>query len=53
MKPYKQETVNSKEGVINFNGGTRDKPGFLGCIVTTEVEGKQYRGLAIVSYSAE
>lgn len=53
MKPYKQETVNSNEGVINIKGGTLDKPGFLRCIVTTEVEGKQYRGLATVSYSAE
>lgn len=53
MKPYKQETVNSKEGVFNINGGTLDKPGFLRCIVTAEVEGKQYRGLATVSYSAE
>lgn len=53
MKPYKQEIVKSKEGIFYIKGGTLAQPGFLRCIVTTEVDGKQYRGLATVSYSAD
>ena len=41
------------DGHITVDGGTMKTPGFLRCIVTTEVDGKKYRGLATAAFEAE
>jgi cephalosporin-C deacetylase len=38
------------DGTITVDGGTMQTPGFLRCIVTTEIDGKKYRGLATAAY---
>lgn len=40
------------EGLI-VDGGTMNEPGFLRCIVTTEVAGKTYRGMATAAFAPE
>lgn len=52
MKPVKNETILYNEA-LQMDGGTMKQPGFLRCIVTTDFEGKQYRGLATVAFAAE
>ncbi|WP_240755311.1 acetylxylan esterase [Pedobacter sp. SYP-B3415] len=37
-------------GHSSIEGGTMTKPGFLRCVVTTEYEGKIYRGLATAAF---
>ncbi|TZF81430.1 acetylxylan esterase [Pedobacter sp. BS3] len=36
-----------------INGGSLKEPGFLRCIVTTNIEGKNYRGLATAAFEPE
>jgi cephalosporin-C deacetylase len=38
---------------ITIDGGTMKEPGFLRCIVTADVEGKKYRGLATAAYDVQ
>jgi cephalosporin-C deacetylase-like acetyl esterase len=40
------------EGLV-IDGGTMTQPGFLRCIVTTEVAGRTYRGLATAAFAPE
>lgn len=40
-------------GGLVIDGGTLAEPGFLRCIVTVEVNGKVYRGLATAGFSPE
>ena len=40
------------EGLV-IDGGTMTQPGFLRCIVTTEVAGRKYRGLATAAFAPE
>lgn len=40
-------------GPIVVDGGTMKEPGFLRCIVTADVEGKKYRGLATAAYDVQ
>ncbi len=40
-------------GTITVDGGTMKTPGFLRCIVTTEVDGKKYKGLATAGFEPE
>jgi len=42
-----------KRGRLTINGGTLSQPGFLRCIVTAEVDGKKYRGLATAAFSTD
>jgi cephalosporin-C deacetylase len=42
-----------KKGRLTINGGTLLQPGFLRCIVTAYVDGKNYRGLATAAFSAD
>lgn len=53
MIPTKKGTLMlaKVKGVIA--GGTLDRPGFLRCIVTANIEGKSYRGLATVAFEPE
>jgi cephalosporin-C deacetylase-like acetyl esterase len=38
---------------MTIDGGTMTRPGFLRCMVTTQVAGHSYRGLATASFSPE
>jgi cephalosporin-C deacetylase-like acetyl esterase len=40
------------DGLV-INGGTMKEPGFLRCVVTTEVAGRKYRGLATAAFAPE
>ena len=40
------------DGLV-IEGGTMTQPGFLRCIVTTEVAGRKYRGLATAAFAPE
>lgn len=40
------------EGLV-IDGGTLKEPGFLRCIVTTEVAGRTYKGMATAAYAPE
>ncbi len=46
MPATKQETITLKTGMTTLAGGNMSTPGFLRCIVTALVDGKEYRGLA-------
>jgi len=39
------------DGRVTIDGGTMKVPGFLRCIATTTVDGKEYRGLATVGFN--
>ncbi|HEU4632392.1 MAG TPA: acetylxylan esterase [Flavisolibacter sp.] len=41
------------KGTVVIDGGTLWEPGFLRCIVTAEIDGKKYRGLATAGFSPE
>lgn len=42
-----------KDGTLVFDGGTLNQPGFLRCIVTTSIAGKQYKGMATAAFSPD
>ncbi|QMU29640.1 acetylxylan esterase [Adhaeribacter radiodurans] len=46
MTPTKKETLSLPDGRKVVEGGTLNKPGFLRCIATAMVDGKEYVGLA-------
>ncbi len=50
MKPTQKKTLTLAEDKFYVQGGTLLQPGFLRCIVTAEVDGKQYRGLATAGF---
>lgn len=50
MEPLKEDSTSLRKGVITVDGGTMKKPGFLRCIVTAEVDGREYRGLATAGF---
>lgn len=53
MPPYKEGTlVTAKEQEL-IEGGSLDKPGFLRCVATAEIDGKSYRGLATAAFAPE
>ena len=52
MKPLQSATETAADGSITLKSFTLREPGFLRCLVTTEVEGISYRGLATASYNA-
>lgn len=53
MEPLKKDSLNLADGKLTVNGGTLKTPGFLRCIVTAEVEGKQYRNLATAAFEPQ
>ena len=53
MEPVKKDSLNLSSGVYTIDGGTLKTPGFLRCIVTTMVDGKQYRNLATVAFEPQ
>ena len=53
MEPAKRDSMNLSDGKFNIDAGTMTTGGFLRCIVTAEVDGKRYRGLATAGFSPE
>ncbi len=53
MFPGEKKTVPLPLAGMTIDGGTLAQPGFLRCIVTTEVAGRSYRGLATAAYAPE
>ena len=50
MEPTKKETVTLKDGTLAVDAGTMRTAGFLRCIATVEVDGREYRGLTTVAF---
>lgn len=53
MEPTKKETVTLPAGTIALDGGTMRTGGFLRCIATAEVDGKEYRGLTTAGFDPQ
>ena len=53
MEPTKKETVTLKDGTLALDAGTLKTPGFLRCIATVEVDGKEYRGLTTAGFEPQ
>lgn len=53
MEPTKKETVTLKDGTLALDGGTMRTAGFLRCIATVEVDGKEYRGLTTAGFEPQ
>ena len=53
MEPTTKETVILKDGTLALNAGTLRTPGFLRCIATAEVDGKEYRGLTTAGFEPQ
>lgn len=53
MLPGEKKTATVPLDGLVVDGGTMKEPGFLRCIVTTEVAGKTYRGVATAAFSPE
>ena len=53
MKPYKADSMLLKDGRFTITGVTLKEPGFLRCVVTAVVDGKQYRNLTTTGYDIE
>lgn len=53
MPAVKSDSLIAKDGKFTIDGGTMSAPGFLRCVVTAEVDGKRYRGLATAGYDPE
>lgn len=53
MKPYKSDSVLLKDGSFTITGVTLKEPGFLRCVVTAVVDGKQYRNLTTTGYDIQ
>jgi cephalosporin-C deacetylase-like acetyl esterase len=53
MFPGDKKTVPVPLTGLTIDGGTLTEPGFLRCIVTTQVAGRSYRGLATAAFAPE
>jgi cephalosporin-C deacetylase len=53
MTPTQKDSTVLKDGSISLNGGTMNTSGFLRCIVTAKVDGKEYRNLATAGFEPE
>lgn len=42
-----------RKGRLRINGGTLSQPGFLRCVVTTDVQGKKYKGMATAAFATD
>ena len=52
MAPEMRDSMQLAVGLYTINAGTMKAPGFYRCIVTAELNGKKYRGLATVGFDA-
>lgn len=50
MKPVKDDSVFLKDGRFTTTGVSMKEPGFLRCVATVVVDGKQYRNLTTTGY---
>jgi len=50
MEPTKKESTKLGKGTTTIDGGTLKGPGFLRCVATATVDGKEYRGLATAGF---
>ncbi|MBO0939105.1 acetylxylan esterase [Fibrella sp. HMF5335] len=50
MDPTRKETVTLTNGTMTVDGGTLSSPGFLRCVATTTVDGKDYRNLGTAGF---
>jgi len=53
MEPTKKETTTLKDGTMALDGGTMKTAGFLRCIATADVDGKEYRGLTTAGFAPD
>lgn len=53
MEPTKKETVTLKDGTLALDAGSMKTAGFLRCIATVDVDGKEYRGLTTAGFAPE
>ena len=53
MMPAEAKTAAVPFDGLVIEGGTMDQPGFLRCIVTTEVAGRTYRGAGTAAFAPE
>lgn len=53
LMPAETKTATVSLDGLAIDGGTMKEPGFLRCIVTTEVAGHKYRGLATAAFAPE
>lgn len=53
MQPVKKEAVTLPDGVVALDGGTMKTAGFLRCIATVELDGKEYRGLTTAGFEPQ
>ncbi|QIP14500.1 acetylxylan esterase [Spirosoma aureum] len=53
MEPTKKETVTLRDGTLALDGGTMKTAGFLRCIATVELDGKEYRGLTTAGFEPQ
>lgn len=53
MPSVRNGEVSVVNGAFELEGGTMTEPGFLRCIVTTEVEAKTYRALATAGFAPD
>lgn len=51
MPATKTETVSIANGQVSVDGGTMRTPGFLRCVATVQVNGKEYRGLGTAGFN--
>lgn len=49
--PGKKDSVNLVTGITKIDAGTMNGPGFQRIVVTTKVDGKDYRGLATAAFN--
>lgn len=50
QEPIKREIIIMSSGTQIIDAGTLEKPGFLRCIATIEIEGKEYRNLCTAAF---
>ena len=53
MMPAEEKTAQLPPGGLVIDGGTLDRPGFLRCIVTAEVNGKSFKGVATAGFAPD
>ena len=53
MMPAANQTANVPAEGLTIDGGTLDRPGFIRCIVTATIDGRDYRSLATAGFSPE
>lgn len=50
MEPTKKDSLSLPGGTLTIQGGTMKTAGFLRCIVTAKIDGREYRKLATAGY---